>query len=362
MWLRHRLKGIYKMANKNHKDINRKTAAKDNKPDGINIADDDDTNLSIDAENTESITDDEEPDASELEEIDYETVNEDLETIAAEESANVDAVRLYLKDIGNIPLLTADEEIDTAKRMENGDPEAKNQLISANLRLVVSIAKRFTNRGLPFLDLIQEGNLGLSRAADKFDYKKGYKFSTYATWWIKQAISRAIDDQSRVIRIPVHMSEMISKVNRTARRLTQELGYSPSAEEIAAETGIPEEKIRNIMKIAMDPISLSSPVGEEDDSKLEDFIPDLVSSTPESEMDTAVLHDQLMKVMSVLTPRERNVLSMRFGFEDGRTHTLEEVGAVYNVTRERIRQIESKALRKMRYPKYKMQLRDFLEN
>ena len=271
-----------------------------------------------------------------------------------------DPVRMYLKEIGKVPLLSAEEEIELAKRMELGDQEAKKRLAEANLRLVVSIAKRYVGRGMLFLDLIQEGNLGLIKAVEKFDYRKGYKFSTYATWWIRQAITRAIADQARTIRIPVHMVETINKVIRVSRQLLQELGHDPSAEEIAAEMNIPVEKVRDILKIAQEPVSLETPIGEEEDSHLGDFIPDEDASEPSEAASFSLLKEQLMSVLATLTPREEKVLRLRFGIEDGRTRTLEEVGKEFNVTRERIRQIEAKALRKLRHPSRSKKLRDFL--
>ena len=272
-----------------------------------------------------------------------------------------DPVRMYLKEIGKIPLLTADEEIELAKRMEKGDPEAKKRLAESNLRLVVSIAKRYTGRGMQFLDLIQEGNLGLIKAVEKFDYKKGYKFSTYATWWIRQAITRAIADQARTIRIPVHMVETIHKVARVSRQLVQENGRDPSAEEIAKVMKMSPEKVREIMKIALDPVSLETPIGEEEDSHLGDFIEDSDSPAPQDAVADVMLREQLNEVLHTLTPREEQVLKLRFGLDDGRTRTLEEVGQVFNITRERIRQIEAKALRKLRHPSRSKRLKDYLD-
>jgi len=271
-----------------------------------------------------------------------------------------DPVRMYLKEIGKVALLTPDEEIQLAIRMSEGDEEAKRRMAEANLRLVVSIAKRYVGRGMLFLDLIQEGNLGLIKAVDKFDYTKGYKFSTYATWWIRQAITRAIADQARTIRIPVHMVETINKVIRVSRQLLQELGHDPSAEEIAEEMGLPVEKVRDILKIAQEPVSLETPIGEEEDSHLADFIEDDNAAEPAEAASFTLLKEQLMEVLSTLTPREEKVLRLRFGLEDGRTRTLEEVGKEFNVTRERIRQIEAKALRKLRHPSRSKKLRDFL--
>jgi len=295
---------------------------------------------------------------------------EGLEEVTDEELANADSVsdtfstddpvRMYLKEIGKVPLLTPEQEMDLAERMANGDEEAKRIMAESNLRLVVSIAKRYVGRGMLFLDLIQEGNLGLIKAVEKFDYTKGYKFSTYATWWIRQAITRAIADQARTIRIPVHMVETINKVIRVSRQLLQELGHDPSAEEIAAEMGIPVEKVRDILKIAQEPVSLETPIGEEEDSHLGDFIEDDKGVEPGEAASFTLLKEQLMDVLSTLTPREEKVLRLRFGLDDGRTRTLEEVGKEFNVTRERIRQIEAKALRKLRHPSRSKKLRDFL--
>ena len=272
-----------------------------------------------------------------------------------------DPVRMYLKEIGKVPLLSAEEEIELAKRMEQGDEEAKHRLSEANLRLVVSIAKRYVGRGMLFLDLIQEGNLGLIKAVEKFDYRKGYKFSTYATWWIRQAITRAIADQARTIRIPVHMVETINKLIRVSRQLLQEYGREPLPEEIAAEMGIPEEKVREIIKIAQEPVSLETPIGEEEDSHLGDFIPDDDAPAPAEAAAFTLLKEQLMSVLSTLTPREEMVLKLRFGLEDGRARTLEEVGREFKVTRERIRQIEAKALRKLRHPSRSRKLKDSID-
>lgn len=272
-----------------------------------------------------------------------------------------DPVRMYLKEIGKIPLLSTEEEIELAKRMELGDGEAKKRLAEANLRLVVSIAKRYVGRGMQFLDLIQEGNLGLIKAVDKFDYRKGYKFSTYATWWIRQAITRSIADQSRTIRIPVHMVETINRLIRTSRQLLQELGREPKAEEIAERMGIPVERVREIRKISQDPVSLETPIGEEEDSHLGDFIQDERVAVPADQAAFTLLHEQLMETLSTLTEREQQVLRLRFGLDDGRPRTLEEVGKVFHVTRERIRQIEAKALRKLRHPSKSKALKDFLD-
>jgi len=272
-----------------------------------------------------------------------------------------DPVRMYLKEIGKVPLLTGDEEIYLAQKMEQGDELAKQKLAEANLRLVVSIAKRYVGRGMSFLDLIQEGNLGLIKAVEKFDYSKGYKFSTYATWWIRQAITRAIADQARTIRIPVHMVETINKLIRVSRQLLQELGREPSPAEIGEEMGFPEEKVREILKIAQDPVSLETPIGEEEDSHLGDFIPDDDAPAPAEAASYALLKEQLIEVLCTLTEREEKVLRLRFGLDDGRARTLEEVGREFNVTRERIRQIEAKALRKLRHPSRSKKLKDYLE-
>ena len=321
-----------------------------------------------------------------LEELNIETIGDDIpmmdeslpaldeiaevEEVTEEEIANADAyadtfstddpVRMYLKEIGKVPLLTPEEELELAKRMAEGDEEAKQRMSEANLRLVVSIAKRYVGRGMLFLDLIQEGNMGLIKAVEKFDYTKGYKFSTYATWWIRQAITRAIADQARTIRIPVHMVETINKVIRVSRQLLQELGHDPSAEEIAEEMNMPVDKVQDILKIAQEPVSLETPIGEEEDSHLGDFIPDEDASEPSEAASFTLLKEQLMEVLATLTPREEKVLRLRFGLEDGRTRTLEEVGKEFNVTRERIRQIEAKALRKLRHPSRSKKLKDFL--
>ena len=272
-----------------------------------------------------------------------------------------DPVRMYLKEIGKVPLLSAAEEIEIAKRMADGDQDAKKQLAEANLRLVVSVAKRYVGRGMLFLDLIQEGNLGLIKAVEKFDYRKGYKFSTYATWWIRQAITRAIADQARTIRIPVHMVETINKLIRVNRQILQEYGREPRPDEIAREMGISEEKVREIIKVAQEPVSLETPIGEEEDSHLGDFIPDDDAPAPAEVAAFTLLKEQLMEVLDTLTPREEKVLRLRFGLDDGKARTLEEVGREFNVTRERIRQIEAKALRKLRHPSRSKKLKDFLE-
>ena len=295
-----------------------------------------------------------------------EDINEEIAEIetmlAPTEGINIDdPVRMYLKEIGKVPLLNANEEIEIAQRMAEGDLDAKHQLAEANLRLVVSIAKRYVGRGMLFLDLIQEGNLGLIKAVEKFDYRKGYKFSTYATWWIRQAITRAIADQARTIRIPVHMVETINKLIRVNRQLVQELGRDPRPDEIAKEMGISEDKVREILKIAQEPVSLETPIGEEDDSHLGDFIPDDDAPAPADAVAVALLKEQLVEVLNTLTPREAKVLRLRYGLDDGKARTLEEVGKEFNVTRERIRQIEAKALRKLRHPSRSKKLKDFLE-
>ena len=300
-------------------------------------------------------------DIEELADIAEVTEEEITDTDAlADTLATDDPVRMYLKEIGKVPLLTPEEEIDLAVKMANGDEDARHRMTEANLRLVVSIAKRYVGRGMLFLDLIQEGNLGLIKAVEKFDYTKGYKFSTYATWWIRQAITRAIADQARPIRIPVHMVETINKTIRVSRQLLQELGHDPSAEEIAAEMDMPVEKVRDILKIAQEPVSLETPIGEEEDSHLGDFIPDEDASEPSEAASFSLLREQLEEVLDTLAPREKKVLELRFGIVDGRTRTLEEVGKEFNVTRERIRQIEAKALRKLRHPSRSKKLRDFL--
>lgn len=296
----------------------------------------------------------------ELEEI--EVSKEELEDLSVPEGINIDDhVKMYLKEIGKVNLLTAEEELDLARRMSEGDEEAKKRLAEANLRLVVSIAKRYVGRGMMFLDLIQEGNLGLIKAVDKFDYTKGYKFSTYATWWIRQAITRAIADQARTIRIPVHMVETINKLVRVSRQLVQELGREPTHEELARELNMSVEKVREISKISQEPVSLETPIGEEEDSHLGDFIPDDDAPAPSEAASFVLLKEQLTEVLKTLTPREGKVLRLRFGLDDGRQRTLEEVGKEFDVTRERIRQIEAKALRKLRHPSRSKKLKDFLD-
>ena len=305
--------------------------------------------------------------ASEMVEIENDVekfgAGENMERILEQEGLAIDdPVRMYLKEIGRVPLLDAEEEKELAHRMGDGDEDAKNKLVEANLRLVVSIAKRYVGRGMFFLDLIQEGNLGLMKAVDKFDYRKGYKFSTYATWWIRQAITRAIADQARTIRIPVHMVETIHKVSRTARQLLQELGREPTTDEIAESLGITADKVREIMKIAQDPVSLETPIGEEEDSHLGDFVEDNESPAPSDSASYSLLREQLCNILHTLTPREEQVIKLRFGLEDGRSRTLEEVGKQFQITRERIRQIEAKALRKLRHPSRSKTLKDYLTN
>jgi len=308
-------------------------------------------------EEVEDINVDDEIDLSDEEEVDMENID-----LSVPDGVSIeDPVRMYLKEIGKVPLLSAEEEIELAKRMEEGDEEAKKKLAEANLRLVVSIAKRYVGRGMLFLDLIQEGNLGLIKAVEKFDYRKGYKFSTYATWWIRQAITRAIADQARTIRIPVHMVETINKLIRVSRQLLQELGREPSPEEIAAEMNLPVERVREILKISQEPVSLETPIGEEEDSHLGDFIQDDNVPVPADAAAFTLLKEQLNEVLGTLTEREQKVLMLRFGIEDGRARTLEEVGKEFNVTRERIRQIEAKALRKLRHPSRSRKLKDYLD-
>ena len=302
---------------------------------------------------------DDEPDIDDLEEVE-EIKLDDMNTTSLEGINVDDPVRMYLREIGRIPLLTFDEELDLAKRILEDDEEAKQKLAESNLRLVVSIAKKYVGRGMLFLDLIQEGNMGLIKAVEKFDYTKGFKFSTYATWWIRQAITRAIADQARTIRIPVHMVETINKLIRTSRHLLQQLGREPTPEEIAKEMDMPVEKVMEIQKIAQDPVSLETPIGEEDDSHLGDFIPDDESPAPQDSAAYTLLKEQLEEVMQTLTPREAKVLKLRFGLEDGKARTLEEVGREFKVTRERIRQIEAKALRKLRHPSRSKRLKDYM--
>ena len=306
---------------------------------------------------TEDEVDDEEIILTEEDEVDVENLDLSIpDSISIE-----DPVRMYLKEIGKVPLLSAEEEIELAKRMELGDQEAKKRLAEANLRLVVSIAKRYVGRGMLFLDLIQEGNLGLIKAVEKFDYRKGYKFSTYATWWIRQAITRAIADQARTIRIPVHMVETINKLIRVSRQLLQELGREPTPEEIAEEMNMPADRVREILKISQEPVSMETPIGEEEDSHLGDFIEDDNVPAPADAAAFTLLKEQLVEVLGTLTEREQKVLRLRFGLDDGRARTLEEVGRVFNVTRERIRQIEAKALRKLRHPSRSRKLKDYLD-
>jgi RNA polymerase primary sigma factor len=307
-------------------------------------------------------TEDEEDDIGPIEEEEEEQDEFSFDDLSVPPGVKInDPVRMYLKEIGRVPLLSADEEIQLATRIEQGDEEAKRRLAEANLRLVVSIAKRYVGRGMLFLDLIQEGNMGLIKAVEKFDYNKGFKFSTYATWWIRQAITRAIADQARTIRIPVHMVETINKLIRVSRQLLQELGREPSPEEIAEKMELTPDKVREILKIAQEPVSLETPIGEEDDSHLGDFIEDQDALAPSDAAAYELLKEQLEDVLDTLTDREENVLRLRFGLDDGRTRTLEEVGKVFGVTRERIRQIEAKALRKLRHPSRSKRLKDFLE-
>jgi RNA polymerase primary sigma factor len=319
---------------------------------GIEVVDDSiDDNLDVLDIDDAGVDPDIEPDITDI----------DLDLSLPEGISINDPVRMYLKEIGRVPLLSADEEIELAKRMEKGDEQAKKRLVEANLRLVVSIAKRYVGRGMLFLDLIQEGNLGLIKAVEKFDYKKGYKFSTYATWWIRQAITRAIADQARTIRIPVHMVETINKLIRVSRQLVQELGREPTDEEIAKHMEISPDRVREIMKIAQEPVSLETPIGEEDDSHLGDFIEDQEAKAPADAAAFELLKEQLEEVLDTLTDREEKVLRLRFGLDDGKPRTLEEVGQVFGVTRERIRQIEAKALRKLRHPSRSKRLKDYLE-
>ena len=302
-------------------------------------------------------------DLSDLEGKDFDSEHdEDDESLLSVDGINIDdPVKVYLKEIGRVPLLTPEEEVELAERMAKGDPAARKRLSEANLRLVVSIAKRYVGRGMQFLDLIQEGNLGLIKAVEKFDHTKGFKFSTYATWWIRQAITRAIADQARTIRIPVHMVETINKVKKVSSQLLHKKGHDPSAEEIAEELDMPIDKVREIMRVAQEPVSLETPIGEEEDSHLGDFIEDSDAPAPADAASHTLLKEQLEDVLSTLTPREKKVLELRFGLEDGRNRTLEEVGKEFNVTRERIRQIEAKALRKLRHPSRSKRLKDFLD-
>ena len=311
-------------------------------------------------------------DSGSLDDDDFEPTEDDFKSVEEEEEIELDLsipddvgiddpVRMYLKEIGRVPLLKADEEVELAKRMQEGDEEAKNQLAEANLRLVVSIAKRYVGRGMLFLDLIQEGNLGLLKAVEKFDYKKGFKFSTYATWWIRQAITRAIADQARTIRIPVHMVETINKLVRVSRQLLQELGTDPTPEQIGAVMDLAPDRVREIQKVAQEPVSLETPIGEEEDSHLGDFIEDEDAPAPDEAASYILLKEQLEEVLETLTPREAKVLRLRFGLDDGRSRTLEEVGQEFGVTRERIRQIEAKALRKLRHPSRSRKLKDYLD-
>lgn len=310
----------------------------------------------------EEIDDEDELSNGKDDDIDVDVDDDDKLEIKVPKGVKVDdPVRMYLKEIGNIALLTQEEEIAIAKRMEEGSEEAKAELAEANLRLVVSIAKRYMGRGMPFLDLIQEGNLGLMKAVEKFEYKKGFKFSTYATWWIRQAITRAIADQARTIRIPVHMVETINKLLRVQRQLLQELGREPTPEEMAVELEMDVERVREIQKISQEPVSLETPIGEEEDSHLGDFIPDDDIPSPQDAATTTMLRDQLFKTLDLLSEREEKVIRLRFGLDDGKIRTLEEVGKVFDVTRERIRQIEAKALRKLRHPKRSDKLKDFLD-
>ncbi len=335
----------------------------------LNEDDDDleDENVDVDAEMGIALHDDDESDEEREHDEEDEDVSDEkitgteLDILVPKNVPTDDPVRMYLKEIGRVPLLTAEEEREIAKRMEEGDEEAKRILCESNLRLVVSIAKRYLNRGLSFLDLIQEGNLGLIKAVEKFDYKKGYKFSTYATWWIRQAITRSIADQARTIRIPVHMVETINKLIRVSRQLLQEYGREPTDEEIAEEMRISVEKVREIKKISQNPVSLETPIGEEEDSHLGDFIPDEDAPAPVDAAASAMLKEQLMEVLDTLLDREKEVLILRFGLKDGRQRTLEEVGKQFNVTRERIRQIEAKAIRKLKAPSKSNKLKDYWE-
>ena len=320
----------------------------------------------VSAQTDEILIDTDDEDLLESEEDEMEDLD-DVEEVRIEENSEVlegvsteDPVRMYLKEIGNVPLLTSEQEVELARRVEEGDPDAKKALTEANLRLVVSIAKKYVGRGMPFLDLIQEGNMGLMKAVDKFDYTKGYKFSTYATWWIRQAITRGIADTGRTIRVPVHMVETINKTLRMTRQLLQELGREPTPEEVAEKLGVPASRVREVLKISRDPVSLDTPIGEEDDSHLGDFIEDDTALSPADSATFSMLKEELSNALESLTERERQVVKLRFGLEDGRARTLEEVGKEFNVTRERIRQIEAKALRKLRHPSRSKRLKDFL--
>ena len=327
--------------------------------DGEDVPDesDDDILIDVDADEDDLLDSDEDDleNLDDVEEVRIEETSEVLEGVSTE-----DPVRMYLKEIGNVPLLTSEQEVELARRVEEGDPEAKKALTEANLRLVVSIAKKYVGRGMPFLDLIQEGNMGLMKAVDKFDYTKGYKFSTYATWWIRQAITRGIADTGRTIRVPVHMVETINKTLRMTRQLLQELGREPTPEEVAEKLGVPASRVREVLKISRDPVSLDTPIGEEDDSHLGDFIEDDTALSPADSATFSMLKEELSNALESLTERERQVVKLRFGLEDGRARTLEEVGKEFNVTRERIRQIEAKALRKLRHPSRSKRLKDFL--
>jgi RNA polymerase primary sigma factor len=336
---------IYEYLEQKNIDVSRGKAPEEG------IDDDDDTvELLIESDDDEDVLIEEvEAEAEKVEEVDV------LEGVSTE-----DPVRMYLKEIGNVPLLTSEQEVELAKRVEAGDEEAKKALTEANLRLVVSIAKKYVGRGMPFLDLIQEGNMGLMKAVDKFDYTKGYKFSTYATWWIRQAITRGIADTGRTIRVPVHMVETINKTLRMTRQLLQELGREPTPEEVAERLSVPVSRVREVLKISRDPVSLDTPIGEEDDSHLGDFIEDDTALSPADSATFSMLREELANALESLTERERQVVKLRFGLEDGRARTLEEVGREFNVTRERIRQIEAKALRKLRHPSRSKRLKDFL--
>jgi RNA polymerase primary sigma factor len=336
---------IYEYLEQKNIDVSRGKAPEEG------IDDDDDTvELLIESDDDEDVLIEEvEAEAEKVEEVDV------LEGVSTE-----DPVRMYLKEIGNVPLLTSEQEVELARRVEAGDEEAKKALTEANLRLVVSIAKKYVGRGMPFLDLIQEGNMGLMKAVDKFDYTKGYKFSTYATWWIRQAITRGIADTGRTIRVPVHMVETINKTLRMTRQLLQELGREPTPEEVAERLSVPVSRVREVLKISRDPVSLDTPIGEEDDSHLGDFIEDDTALSPADSATFSMLREELANALESLTERERQVVKLRFGLEDGRARTLEEVGREFNVTRERIRQIEAKALRKLRHPSRSKRLKDFL--